>query len=272
MIQGFKQKGNGMPNFMYTLPDFDVFLILIAFTMTISIIFIIINKKFIYHKLRYKDNTTISSISALIGIIYGVLVGFLCLYLITNQDHASQAVQDEANALENIFIQSTWMKQPYQGELQHDLLRYIDEVVNKEWQEMNSFIKIGLTGDKIILKILDDVKKFEPQSKSESIVFENMSRSINELSNARHARILLSYSVLAPELWEVIILGTILIIAVNYAFRVSLYLHLFGTFTFAIMAASMLFLLVTLDTPFQGEFAVTADSIKDVANFINSTA
>jgi hypothetical protein len=80
----------------------------------------------------------------------------------------------------------------------------------------------------------------------------------------------MSYSILAPEIWEVIILGTILIIAINYAFRVSFYLHLFGTFTFAIMAASMLFLLVTLDTPFQGEFAVTPDSIKDVAIFINS--
>ena len=259
-----------MPNFMYFLPDIDVFFILVAFTIAISILFIVINKIFIFRKLRYKDNTTISSISAVIGIIYGVLVGFLCLYLIMNQDHASQAVQNEANALENIFLQSTWMKQPYRDELHQDLLNYIDEVVNTEWVAMNHLKKIGLNGDKIILKILDDVKKFEPQSKSEYIVFENMSRSINELSNARHQRILLSYTMLAPELWEVIILGTILIIAINYAFRVNLYLHIFGTFTFAIMAASMLFLLVTLDTPFEGELAVTPDSIKDISNLINS--
>ncbi len=261
-----------MPNFMYLLPDLVVFLILIAFTIAVSIIFIVINKMFIFKKLRYKDNTTISSISSLIGIIYGVLVGFLCLYLITNQDHAAQAVQNEANALENIFIQSTWMKQSYQDELRHDLLNYIDEVVNNEWPAMSHFKKIGLRGDKLILKILDDIKSFEPQSKSETIVFDNMSRSINELSNARHARILISHAVLAPELWEVIILGTILIIAINYAFRVSFYLHIFGTVTFAIMAASMLFLLVTLDTPFQGEFIVTPDSIRDISNFINSSS
>ena len=102
-------------------------------------------------------------------------------------------------------------------------------------------------------------------------MFDNITRSINELSNARHTRILMSYSVLAPEIWEVVILGTILLIAINYAYRVNFYLHLFGTFTFAIMAASMLFLLVTLDTPFQGEFAVTANSIKDVSNFINAS-
>lgn len=260
-----------MPSFIYTLPDYVVFLILIAFTIATSAVFIVINKKFIFRKLRYRDNTTISAISAVIGIIYGVLVGFLCLYLIMNQDHASQAVQNEANALESIFLQSTWMREPYKDELRHDLLQYIDEVVNKEWAQMNAFKKIGLAGDRIIMKILDDVKKFDPQSKSEGIVFSNMSRSINELSNARHSRILISYSSLAPEIWEVILLGTILIIAINYAFRVNFYLHLFGTFTFAIMAASMLFLLVTLDTPFQGEFAVTADSIKDIANFINST-
>lgn len=261
-----------MPNFIYLLPDYGVFLILILFTVAVSVLFVILTKTYIFHKLRYKDNVTISSISCLIGIIYGVLVGFLCLYLIMNQDHASQAVQNEANALQNIFIQSTWMKQPYRNELKNDLLHYADEVINSEWKAMNSFKKIGLTGDEIILKILDDVKKFEPQSKSEMIVFDNMSKSVNELSNARHARILLSYSALAPEVWIVVLLGTILLIAINYAFRVNFYLHLFGTFTFAIMAASMLFLLVTLDTPFQGEFAVTASSIQDVSHFIISSA
>ena len=257
-----------MPSFMYTLPDFIVFFILVAFTVAVSIVFIFVNKKIIYRKLHYRDNAAISSISALIGIIYGVLVGFLCLYLITNQDHASQAVQQEANALENIYLQSTWVKQPLRDVLHQDLLHYIDEVVNKEWPVMNSFKKLGLEGDRLILKILDDVKKFEPKTNAENIVFDNMSRSVNELSNARHERILMSYAALAPELWEVVLLGTVLIIAINYAFRVNFYLHLFGTFTFAIMAASMLFLLVTLDTPFQGEFAVTADSIKDVSNLI----
>lgn len=260
-----------MPSFIYLLPEYEIFLFLTAFTIAISVIFVVLTKTFIFRKLRYKDNTTISSISCLIGIIYGVLVGFLCLYLIMNQDHASLAVQNEANALENIYIQSTWLKEPYKSNLKNDLLRYIDEVVSHEWSAMSHLKKIGLTGDKMILSILNDVKIFEPQSKSEMIVFDNMSKSINELSNARHARILLSYSVLAPEVWEVILLGTILIIAINYAFRVNFYLHLFGTLTFAIMAASMLFLLVTLDTPFQGEFAVTPNSIKDVSQFITSS-
>src|SRR5579862_9212742 len=122
-----------MPSFMYLLPDYAVFLILTAFTMAVSVIFVVLNKTFVFRKLHYKDNVTISSISCLIGIIYGVLVGFLCLYLIMNQDHASQAVQNEANALENIFIQSTWMKQPIKDDVEHDLLQYIDEVVHTEW-------------------------------------------------------------------------------------------------------------------------------------------
>ncbi len=259
-----------MPTFIYALPDIDIFLILIAFTIILSIIFNIINKIFIFRKLRYKDNTTISSISAVIGTIYGVLVGFLCLYLITNQDHASQAVQHESNALQNIYLQSSWMKQSDRDELRHDLLNYIDEVVNVEWVAMNHFQKVGLDGDKIIVKIFDDIKKFTPKSNAEIIIFDNLNKSVNDLSNARHERIMMSYLVLAPELWIVILIGTILIIAINYAFRVNFYLHLFGTFTFAIMAASMLFLLVTLDTPFQGEFGVTADAMKYVSKFINS--
>ncbi|MHB1946810.1 MAG: hypothetical protein ACYCQI_01695, partial [Gammaproteobacteria bacterium] len=64
-----------MPEFIYNLTDFEIFWLLTAITSSISIILVIINKRFIFRKLRYKDNPTIASVSALIGISYGVLVG-----------------------------------------------------------------------------------------------------------------------------------------------------------------------------------------------------
>lgn len=260
-----------MLSYFYRLPEFYVFLILALFTLSISAFFIIINKYFIYEKLDYQDNPTISSFCSLIGIIYGVLMGFLCLYLINNQDHAAQSVQNEANAAANIYIESRWLSAPTQAKVQDGVRHYLNEVINNEWPLMNRFEKVGFEGDHIILNIANDLN-YTRASSNDSALIRSLLTSIKELYNARHSRIDMSYITLPSELWEVILIGTILIIAINYAFRVNIYLHLFGTMTFAIMAASMLFLLVSLDTPFQGEFAVTPRALTQVLDLMADIA
>jgi hypothetical protein len=253
-----------MPDFLYNLSDLAIFLILIGITISFSVIAVLIDKHFIFHKLRYKDNPTIGSISSLIGIIYGVLVGFIALYLIDNQDHASSAVQREASAAATIYEGSKWLPQPFQQIVQKDINDYITVVIGPEWTQMRKFTSVGQTGDLIIDKLFRDLKTYNPGNNSESSNLQNLLASINTLYTARHERISISTTQLSPEIWEVILIGTILIIAINYAFRVSFSLHLFATCSFAIMAASMLFLLVTLDRPFQGEFVVGPDAFQDV--------
>jgi hypothetical protein len=259
-----------MPNSLYSLSDLSIFLILVAATITISVMAVLFDKHYFFAKLRYKDNTTIGSISSLIGIIYGVLVGFVAIYLVNNQDHASVAVQREASASANIFEGSKWLPEPYQTLLQKDITDYIQMVLNKEWPRMSNFQKVSPDGDYIIEKILSDLKPYNPGTSSESVNLQNLLTSTNALYDARHARIGISSSQLSPELWEVILIGTILIIAINYAFRVNFSLHLFATCSFAVMAASMLFLLVTLDRPFQGEFVVTPYAFQQVLELTSS--
>jgi hypothetical protein len=259
-----------MPNSLYSLSDLYIFLILVGVTVTISVIAIMIDKHFIFHKLHYQDNTTIGSISSLIGIIYGVLVGFIALYLINNQDHATVAVQREASASANIYEGTKWLPAPYETIIQTDIQDYIHTVINKEWTHMRNFESVGPQGDYIIEKILADLKSYRPTTLSESVNLQNLLIAVNALYDARHQRIGISSQQLSPEIWEVILIGTILIIAINYAFRVNFSLHLFATCSFAIMAASMLFLLVTLDRPFQGEFVITSDAFQQVMDLMDA--
>jgi hypothetical protein len=253
-----------MPDFMYNVSDLTVFLLLAGVTISFSVIAVLIDKHFFFNKLRYKDNATIGSISSLIGIIYGVLVGFIALYLINNQDHASNAVQREASAAATIYEGSKWLPQPFQQTVQKDLHDYVAGVIGPEWTQMRKFESVGFSGDILIDKIFSDLKSYNPANNSETANLSNLLVSINALYTARHERISMSTTQLSPEIWEVIMIGTILIIAINYAFRVSFSLHLFATCSFAIMAASMLFLLVTLDRPFQGEFVVEPAAFQDV--------
>ncbi|MBV9575125.1 MAG: DUF4239 domain-containing protein [Gammaproteobacteria bacterium] len=259
-----------MPQFVYSTSDLFCFLILVSFTILIAIIFIFINKHFFFHVLRYKDNPTVSSFSALIGIIYGVLVGFVCLYLLNNYDHSIQAIQAEANAASTILRRSMLLSPHIQKVIEKDIHSYVNEVIHHEWPMMARFQKIDQQGDLILIDLIDNIKNYKPKTEVEIIIFKDLlTSSIKELYNARHTRIMISSNTLGDDMWCVILIGTILIIASNYAFRANFYLHLFLNILFAIMAGSMLFLIVSLDRPFQGAFAVTPEPFEDIVVTLN---
>jgi hypothetical protein len=95
---------------MITIPDSDVFFVLSISLIVISILAIYAIKKLVPIEILYRDNPVIGNISALIGIIYGVLAGLTALYLINNINLTSDAVQREANALANIYRDTEWLE------------------------------------------------------------------------------------------------------------------------------------------------------------------
>jgi len=258
-----------MLDYFSKLPDLYIFLTLMAITTAISLISIMISKFFILKKLRYKDNATIGSISSLIGIIYGVLVGFMALYLVNNNDHASNAVQREANAAANVYRESQWLQEPARMNIKMELIHYIHHTIDTEWPLMRQGKDIDQTGNNYIDHISAGLKKYPLKTQSDILIMRGLIEETKNLYDARQERIAWSAFELSPELWEVILMGTILIIGINYAFRVNFYLHLFAISAFAIMAASMLFLLITLDRPFQGEFIIEPDALHAVLSVMS---
>ena len=73
-----------MFDFLYHLSNMNVFLLLSGLSIVVSIGTVWLVRRFIPFKLQYDDNPVVGNISALIGIIYGVLAGLMALYLINN--------------------------------------------------------------------------------------------------------------------------------------------------------------------------------------------
>src|SRR5690349_10272360 len=125
-----------MFDFLYRISDFELFFLLSAITVSVSIISIILIRRLIPHELRYRDNPVIGNISSVIGIIYGVLVGLTALYLINNVSYTADAVQKEANSVANVYRDSQWMPEPTRSKIQNELKEYLDKVINIEWPMM----------------------------------------------------------------------------------------------------------------------------------------
>ena len=67
-------------------------------------------------------------------------------------------------------------------------------------------------------------------------------------------------------------MGTLLTLFITYLFGMHRRFHLFVVIGTALMTSSMIFLLIALDRPFQGEFAITPDMFQSVLVTISKDA
>lgn len=257
-----------MLNRLFQLSDIHLFIVLSCITVSISIIAVIF-VRFIPLALRYKDNPVIGTISSLIGVIYGVLVGLMALYLINNINYAADAVQHEANGVANLWRDSKWLHDPAKTLIQTQIKTYIHHTLNKEWPSMQEGKTIDGTGERIIENIANELVNYKTLSNSESLLLHDMLDEVKALYDAREQRIQMSFSGLNIEIWLVILIGTILLITINYLLGMNIYLHIFTITAVALMVSSMIFLLVTLDRPFQGEFIVEPTAFQRILNYMD---
>lgn len=255
--------------FLYQMSNINLFLLIAITFMSISIISITLVKYYIPEEIRYRENSAIASMSSLITLIYGVLAGVTALYLLNNISYTTIAVQTEANAIADIYRDSTWIKEPNRNIVRTYLKSYLNEVINVEWLEMRRGEKVSWGGDHILISLSTELLHYPHPSQLEILLLKDMGTAIKELYDARQQRIQMSYTELSPEVWVVLVIGTILTLLINYLFGMNFYMHLVAIGAVALMASSMIFLILALDRPFQGDFVIEPEALVSVLNFID---
>ena len=258
-------------NYLYQTHEVALFVLLSLFFMSVSICALFVVRRFVPLKLRYIENPVLGNMSALISIIFGVLAGLIALYLINNISETGTAVQREANAIANLYRDSRWLKEPMRTSIQNDLKAYIERVVHVEWPRMQRGEAITHNGDINIDSISEHLRLHPLNNQADILIVKDMLEEIKSLYNSREHRIASGDSALNPEIWIVIIIGTILTISINYLFGMHFYLHVITVCAATLMCSSMLFLLYSLSRPFEGEYVIEADAFKPVHEFILGT-
>lgn len=253
-----------MPEFFYHISNLTIFLFLSIFFITVSILAVFAVKKFIPIKLRREDNAVIGNIGALLSIIYGVLVGLTALHLINNIGNADAAVQTEANSLASIYRDSKMLHPEQRVAIQTEIKNYIDQVIRVEWPLMRESKDDNTQGNQIVENLFDKISISKITTISEQLLIQDMLEEIKNLYSARQQRIHFSASELNRELWMVILFATFLTIGINFLFGMNFYLHLITISAAALMASSMVFLIITIDRPFQGEFVVSPNAFQNL--------
>jgi hypothetical protein len=255
-------------DYISTFSDKVVFLILSVFFIGVSIITVLLMQNFIHQDMRRQHNEIIGNVSSLIGLIYGVLAGLTALYLINNLSYTGDAVQREANSIANLYRDSSWLQEPARTTIKNEIETYLNTVINLEWPEMKNGDKVSEKANTNIENISHDLRAYNNFSNSELLILHDMLDEVKALYNARETRIEMSYESLNTDLWVVILIGTALMVAINFLFGMNIYFHLATVTATALMAAAMVFLLIKLDKPFQGDFVIEPGAFQQILNSI----
>lgn len=252
-----------MFEFIYQLSSIQLFVFLNIVLFLTSLTVVSLVRRHIPLDFRYEENTAIVSCSALLGVIFAVLVGFTILYQFSSFDKDEKAEEQEGSTLYSIYQNAGVLPEPVSTQIRILALDYAKNAVYNEWPDLNIGKKIDPRGRQIISEIVKEARSIDPASlKSNALSAPNtIIQDTSILYKTHHTRISVVHTTLNGHIWFVLIIGTFFTLGINFLLGMEFRLHLFCLTLISIVLSSIIYLLVGLDRPYQGDFVVHPDTI-----------
>ncbi len=199
---------------------------------------------------------------SVIGTLYAVLLGFVVVDAMNGVQDARWAVEEEANAVANVFLCAEAMKPADRDHIQELCQKYVRLVIDDEWKEMSNDKFSRLAFD-TSWKLWKNIIQLKPQGESEVAIQQSMITEMSRLGDHRRARLLRAKHGVAPVMWVVLIIGGIFNIVFTYFFAVkNVKVQILMTLLVTMTLALNLLLVVFFGSPFKGEMPVQPEAFK----------
>ncbi|CAK7994648.1 Domain of unknown function (DUF4239)-containing protein [uncultured virus] len=251
--------GSCKPNtFLYDLPSSTLLVLFIVVAVILSLVGLTAYKYFVPTGYFTFDSNSLTAI--FIGII-GVPVGVVLAFVITGvwQSYNDADAKNEREASNLLFLYRSVQQLPDTGKILRSIRNYISYIIEVEFPQMRAGID-PVEGLELLLNIGSQIYNLNPVTPKEIVLYEESIDIYNEVLALRAARIGFQEG-LAPELWWVLIIGVVIIIIMSwFVYSRRVVLHYIMTAAIAAGLASLLFLIVVLDRPYQGQFSLDENS------------
>ncbi len=228
---------------------------------------------FFFHRLvdwraREEDTSMVGLSYALCGGIYAVVLAFVAVSVYQSMDKGDVIASAEANELSSLTFVSAGLPTEIAVHIRGDINHYIDIVTKKEWPAQQAFHMEEHSfeeGWAQIRKVSLEIDDFEPATPGQATIKTRMMHSINQLFSDRQTRILAAKTHLPDAVWQMLVLGLVLVVFYVYLFGPhSFKLHLAVTGLTMISVGLVFTLIIALDFPFRGELSIDDDAYKGV--------
>lgn len=201
---------------------------------------------------------------SVLGTTYAVILGFMLYAVWTTYGEADLNVDQEANAVAELYYLAEGFSEPQQSQLKNQARAYAEAVVNQEWPEManNEEPKQSVAiGSEIWLT----VRSIRPTSSTEQMVQDHAFSELRLLAQHRLTRLSQSTTRLPRVLWCVLLVGGILTILSACLFGVhEEKLQALQVLSLSLLVSLALVAIADIHRPFQGLIHVRAHAFERV--------
>jgi hypothetical protein len=209
---------------------------------------------------RQRHNDVAGFIYAALGVIYAVLIALVVIAVWEEYDAASVTVEQEANALAEIFWLAHRLPEPEGTHLQELARSYAEEVVDKEWPLMEqgqaplmTQTQGTPTGWTLIDEIRASLQEFQPHTKADAQLYAEGLDQVQRLADARRMRLVAAEEGVPAVLWSVLIFGGVAAVGFTYLFGLeNTWAHRLMVLTLAAVIGLVLFTIGAMEHPFSG--------------------
>lgn len=251
--------------------DWIIFFLLALGFAVFGIVGLYLTLKYVSQDFREQHNELNSYALATISVFSAVLLAFVAVVAWEKYEKAQEAASLEAQYLSDLLRGSIVIPEPLRSVIQKRGATYLDLVVQKELPAMGEE-KIDLTpGWDELVGIYFEMSKFKTDDQTAQVIFSDLFQRLNNLSDARRSRILLSHKHFPSILWSAICLSALFNIIFLFFFGMrSKKIHYALTILISIVIGCIFALIVSFDRPFQRSMPISIDPFTGITeNFEN---
>jgi Protein of unknown function (DUF4239) len=265
------REGVMLVDWIYGVPTWQMAAVVVTAIVALSLIGLVIAHRFLQLDLRRRHNEFAGFNSALVGVVFAVLLAFIAVAAWESFGKAADTAEKEASLTGDLFRDSFTMPEPTRTELLNHIRDYVEIVVDKEWPAMAAGASFGDEGWAPLFKFHRALSGIQTANPMQVVMVTEALTRLNSLYDARRERILAAQDHIEPMVWAVVLLGTFITITFTYLFGMeSFRLHMLMTGVLAATLALVIVLIVAFDYPFRGEVQVTPGGFRNVRHNMES--
>jgi hypothetical protein len=217
---------------------------------------------------RRQHNDVAGFIYAALGVIYAVLLALVVIAVWEEYDAASATVEQEANALAEIFWLAHRLPEPEGPYIQELARSYAEEVVDNEWPLMEQGkapLMVHVEETPAEWNLIDDIRAslqdVDPHTKADEQLYAEGLDQVQRLGDARRMRLVAAEEGIPGVLWSVLIFGGIAAVGFTYLFGLeNTWAHRLMVVTLAAVIGLVLFTIGAMEHAFSGGARISTEA------------
>jgi hypothetical protein len=252
-----------MIDFLSSLPLWTLAIILNVWLMGFALASQWAFRRWMLPRLRLDSDASLFFAAAALQsamMLYGLIAALTAVSVWSKHAQVSDTVSREATAIASLWRDLGGYPERERDAIREVLRGYTDQIINQAWPEQRQG-RIPRAGIEWITRLQGQLFAFSPKSESHKILHAETLSAYNRMHEARRQRLDAVNTGLPAVMWFVLLPGAMGCLLLALFFRIED--ARFQGIVLASLAgfvAMVLFVIISLDRPFQGAMAIPADS------------